>query len=163
MATSSERRLPPPMEATRSRILTPGTYSVQFVQPNGFTQVSPLNAGTDDVDSDADPAMGLMTATTTLASGDNDPTLDAGFYNLASLGDFVWHDLDADGIQDANEPGIPGATVNLKDADGNVIGTTTTAADGSYSFTDLDAGNVLGAVCATERLHPGQSAQRRQR
>ena len=104
------------------------------------------------------------TPTTTRSQG----VIVTGSFNFgnkpaASLGDFVWHDLDADGIQDANEPGIEGATVNLKDDNGNVIATTTTAADGSYSFTDLTAGNLLGAVCATERLHPGQSAQRRQR
>ncbi|WP_167546893.1 SdrD B-like domain-containing protein [Stieleria maiorica] len=121
--------------------LQPGTYSVQFIQPAGFTEVSPLNAGGDDtVDSDADPNMALMTATTTLASGEDDPTLDAGFYNLASLGDFVWHDLDADGIQDAGEPGIPGVQVNLKDSGGVVIDTTVTAADGSYAFTGLQPG-----------------------
>ena len=66
--------------------------------------------------------------------------LDAGLYNMVSLGDFVWHDLDADGIQDAGEPGIPNATVHLKDASGTVIDTTTTTTDGGYSFTGLEPG-----------------------
>ncbi|MCH9670195.1 MAG: carboxypeptidase regulatory-like domain-containing protein [Gammaproteobacteria bacterium] len=120
--------------------LAPGTYSVQFVVPAGF-ELSPLNQGGDDAtDSDADPSMGGMTATTTLASGENDPTLDAGIYQPASLGDFVWSDTNGDGVQDAGEPGVGGVTVNLKDAGGNVIASTTTASDGSYGFGSLTPG-----------------------
>ena len=37
---------------------------------------------------------------TTLDPGENDPTWDAGMYVLASLGDYVWYDVDQDGIQD---------------------------------------------------------------
>jgi len=42
----------------------------------------------------------------------------------ASLGNFVWHDLNANGIQDLGEPGVAGARVTLigGGADG-VIGT----------------------------------------
>ena len=50
------------------------------------------------------------------------------------------HDLDGEGIQDANELGIEDADIKLKDANEVVIGTTTAAADGSYSFTDLQPG-----------------------
>ena len=58
----------------------------------------------------------------------------------ASVGDFVWQDLNADGIQDAGEPGIPNVTVVLKDNIGNTVGTTTTNASGAYSFTNLVPG-----------------------
>ncbi|HLO87666.1 MAG TPA: SdrD B-like domain-containing protein, partial [Nostocaceae cyanobacterium] len=44
----------------------------------------------------------------------------------AGLGDFVWEDLNANGIQDTNESGINGATVTLLDANGGVLGTTLT-------------------------------------
>jgi hypothetical protein len=44
--------------------------------------------GTDETaDSDADPGMGGMTETTTLISGEDDETWDAGFYEPASIGD----------------------------------------------------------------------------
>lgn len=59
---------------------------------------------------------------------------------LGALGDFVWHDLDADGIQDAGEPGIPGVTTRLYDCAGNLVATTTTNANGLYLFTSLAAG-----------------------
>ncbi|MGR8920137.1 MAG: DUF7467 domain-containing protein, partial [Gammaproteobacteria bacterium] len=57
--------------------LTPGDYSVAFIAPDGFG-FTDLNAGDDTLDSDADPAMGGMTDTVTLTSGEFNDTLDAG-------------------------------------------------------------------------------------
>ncbi|QXE21352.1 conserved repeat domain protein [Richelia sinica FACHB-800] len=65
--------------------------------------------------------------------------------SLAKLGDFVYHDLNTNGIQDAGEAGIAGATVNLFiDANNNnvidtgeLVGSTTTDANGKYSFETL--------------------------
>ncbi|MFT3893585.1 MAG: SdrD B-like domain-containing protein [Anaerolineales bacterium] len=59
----------------------------------------------------------------------------------ASIGDFVWLDADADGVQDAGEVGVGGVTVQLYSSTGTLIGTTTTAADGSYNFTGLTPGD----------------------
>jgi protocatechuate 3,4-dioxygenase beta subunit len=122
--------------------LNPGDYQVRFTPPTGY-EFTTANAGTDDaVDSDAIPATGL-TQTVTLAAGDNNKTLDAGLtLKKASLGDFVWNDLDQDGIQDANEPGIAGATVNLVNpTNGALISTTTTNANGQYGFNNLNPGD----------------------
>lgn len=62
----------------------------------------------------------------------------------ASLGDFVWEDTDADGIQDLGEPGVPGVTVNLWESAGGVpqtqVASTTTDADGEYRFDGLTPG-----------------------
>lgn len=61
--------------------------------------------------------------------------------NFASLGDFVWADLNANGQQDAGEPGIPGVVVTLY-VNGQPTSTTTlTDATGFYSFTGLTPGN----------------------
>ncbi len=60
--------------------LTPGDYRVLFVAPEGM-DFSPMDQGLDDaVDSDADLTTGL-TACTTLDSGENDMTWDAGLYS----------------------------------------------------------------------------------
>ncbi|MGD8319302.1 MAG: SdrD B-like domain-containing protein, partial [Gemmatimonadota bacterium] len=56
---------------------------------------------------------------------------------LASFGDRVWLDSDADGIQDAGEPGLEGVTVNLW-YDGKVIQTTQTDAAGEYLFKEVE-------------------------
>ncbi len=71
-----------------------------------------------------------------------------------SIGDFVWHDLNKNGIQDAGEPGINGVTVNLLDDGGNVIATTVTATgpggnDGFYEFSGLCAGEYKVVVDLT--------------
>lgn len=66
---------------------------------------------------------------------------------LGELGDRVWHDLNSDGIQDPGEPGLPGWTVTLIDADSNtVIGSMPTGDDGKYLFPALPAGNYRVTV-----------------
>jgi hypothetical protein len=61
----------------------------------------------------------------------------------------VWSDLNADGLLDAGEPGLPAVSVEILastdtvigNADDRVIGTTSSGADGSYSFVTPHAGN----------------------
>ncbi|MFN0053205.1 MAG: CARDB domain-containing protein [Planctomycetales bacterium] len=61
---------------------------------------------------------------------------------VASIGDFVWHDTDGDGTQDAGEAGMEGVTVTLYlAADDSVIDTTLTDAQGAYAFTGLSLAN----------------------
>ena len=62
---------------------------------------------------------------------------------VGSIGDFVWDDLNWNGIQDAGEPGLLGVTVTLYDAGSNPLNTTTTAVDGSYAFTNLVPGSYF--------------------
>jgi len=62
----------------------------------------------------------------------------------AAIGDFVWEDLNANGVQDQGEPGIPGVTVNIFPCDGAtppVDNTTTTDSNGLYHFVDLVPGD----------------------
>lgn len=73
-------------------------------------------------------------------------TLRAGFWagpaaNISNipnttLGNLVWEDTNANGIQDAGEPGVAGVLVKLLDANGVQVGSaTTTDSSGQYSFT----------------------------
>lgn len=62
----------------------------------------------------------------------------------SSVGDFVWRDLNNNGIQDAGESGIADFPVQIKgtDSDGNVVEeSTTTDATGRYGFDNLAAGS----------------------
>jgi protocatechuate 3,4-dioxygenase beta subunit len=68
-------------------------------------------------------------------------TLDFGFFEPASLGDYVWYDDNMNGIQDAGELGVPNVTVTLYDGTGTVIATTTTDASGGYLFDNLIPGD----------------------
>jgi len=54
------------------------------------------------------------------------------------IGNIIWEDADGDGIQDPDELPIGGLVVNLYDAAGNLIATTTTLADGSWFFDSSD-------------------------
>jgi RNAse (barnase) inhibitor barstar len=57
-----------------------------------------------------------------------------------SIGDFVWIDSNADGIQNSGELGVSNITVKLYNSPTNVVATTTTSSTGLYKFTDLVAG-----------------------
>ncbi|MFT4029857.1 MAG: DUF5979 domain-containing protein [Protaetiibacter sp.] len=57
------------------------------------------------------------------------------------IGNRVWFDADQDGIQDADEPNIQGVTVELYDADGNLVNTKVTDANGEYYFRSDDDTN----------------------
>ena len=120
--------------------LISGTYSVQFdvsSLPQGRL-VTTQNAGLDDAaDSDANPTTGA-TQQVVLFPGDVNPTLDMGIWQPAGLGDYVWHDRNGNGQQDAGEPGVPNVTVTLYTPGGPV--TTQTNANGFYSFTNLVPG-----------------------
>jgi hypothetical protein len=59
------------------------------------------------------------------------------------LGDWVWDDLNCDGVQDPEEPGMPGVTVQLAACDGSLLATTTTDNDGAYLFASLPAGDYF--------------------
>jgi protocatechuate 3,4-dioxygenase beta subunit/cellulose synthase/poly-beta-1,6-N-acetylglucosamine synthase-like glycosyltransferase len=119
--------------------LMPGGYVVQFSAPSGY-DFTVTNAGADDtVDSDADARTG-QTQVVELSSGEYDPTIDAGVYQTAAIGDVAWEDTNADGLQTTGEIGIGGVSVLLTDSKGVAIATTVTAADGTYSFTGLEPG-----------------------
>ncbi|WP_309500644.1 SdrD B-like domain-containing protein [Streptomyces shenzhenensis] len=62
------------------------------------------------------------------------------------IGNVVWFDGDHNGIQDPGHVLLPGATVNLLDADGKQVATTRTDAAGEYYF---------GGVGAAYQLTPG--------
>ncbi len=59
---------------------------------------------------------------------------------LASVGDRVWVDANANGIQDAGELGLPGVAVALQDGAGLVLATATTDSTGLYVFENLQPG-----------------------
>ncbi len=122
--------------------LVPGTYTVTATAPGGYVFTA-ANEGGDTSDSDADPTTGVLTSTV-LVSGQNAPTWDAGLIYTAGLGNRVWLDRDANGLQDTSEVGLPNVTVTLYAEDGQtVLDTTTTDADGFYFFANLAPGVYL--------------------
>jgi len=68
---------------------------------------------------------------------------------FGSIGDNVWHDLDADGIREPGEPSLAGVVVNLLGADGAPLATTTVGDFGTYMFFGLCAGEYIVDVDET--------------
>jgi hypothetical protein len=54
----------------------------------------------------------------------------------------AWDDLDANGIQDAGEPGIDRLTLGLYNPSNGLVATATTGPDGTYRFVDSVPANV---------------------
>ncbi len=126
-----------------------------LVKVNGITYTSPKTyPDNTDVELEAVANAGyVFTNWSGAISGNDNPvnllmtcdkTVTANFIGedvTCTLGNFVWEDRDADGIQDSGEPGINGVVVNLYDTGDNLKKTTTTAGGGYYNFTDLEPGS----------------------
>ncbi|HEC2243545.1 TPA: carboxypeptidase regulatory-like domain-containing protein, partial [Staphylococcus delphini] len=120
-----------------------GTYTVTFSElPEGYT---PTETQVGDAQLDSN---GLESKVT--INNANDYSVDLGLVQpeeveppkveaTFNLGDKVWEDLNKDGIQNSNEPGIGGVTVTLTKEDGTTV-TTTTDENGNYKFTELPNG-----------------------
>ncbi|HOB75440.1 MAG TPA: SdrD B-like domain-containing protein [Phycisphaerae bacterium] len=123
--------------------LPPGGYFVRFRNlPAGFA-FSPPDQGDDGRDSDADPMTG-KTPCTLLTCGQVELNLDAGLVpEFSSLCGYVYVDCDDDGVFEAGERPIEGATITLSGVDflgAPVNRTVTTGPDGRYCFEGLLAG-----------------------
>lgn len=96
----------------------------------------------------------LNSSTDVTLSGGPISDADFGYQGSASIGDSVWWDMNADGLVDVGEPGIPGVGILLEFAgvDGirgnadDLSFTTTTDAAGIYLFTDLPEGDYVVSV-----------------
>ncbi len=120
--------------------LKPGSsYSLKFTAPAGF-YFTLADQGNDNTDSDAN-ALGA-TAPFSLAAAQVDRSRDAGLFRPASLGDFVWNDINHNGLQDLGEPGLSNIVVKLIDCASNtVIASGATDLNGIYSFNNLLPGS----------------------
>jgi hypothetical protein len=133
---------------------TPGDYRVRVLLPNpNLDQFSPKDyndgaASPDLRDSDINPSGTNSGFTDIYTFGSNlisITSIDGGIIvyrpptptrtpTPINIGNFVWHDLDGDGVQDAGEPGVGGVTVQLWNAAKNdLIASTTTNANGNYT------------------------------
>lgn len=72
-------------------------------------------------------------------------TADFGFASTGptyTISDRVFVDADGDGVLDLGETGLAGVTVELLDASLNVIATTASAADGTFTFSGVTGGGA---------------------
>ncbi len=137
--------------------LAAGTYFVKVLTtslPQSGGQPIPLTA---DPDRDGVPVNDNTYPS--LPAGDNGDSLvivslgsnytgaDFGYQPPGAVGDFVWLDLDQDGVQDAGEPGISGVTVRI--TNGTTTYTATTDLDGYWSVANIPNGAWTVSVPAS--------------
>ena len=118
--------------------LPDGTYSVDVVDHanvlNGFWHSLGPNPGQDG-NSQPDPY------TLAVSGGETDTTGDFGYYLVvAELGDYVWYDINGNGLQDVSEPGLAGVrvTLRIRYPNGDLIEMQAlTSTNGQYVFANL--------------------------
>lgn len=138
-------------------------YTLTVETPPGFRPTSIINNGAvsdfedseDPAGTDVTPEQGV-TDVSQAVDPNNETTAasyDFGFVSLivveSAIGNYVWLDEDADGLQDAGEAGIPNVTVELQDDMGVVLATQQTDSEGRYLFDKLMAGTYVVAVDET--------------
>ncbi len=87
-------------------------------------------------------ATGVYTVTVTIIDDDGAEgvdTITATVNGTGKIGDFVWHDLNGNGIQDPGEPGLAEVTVRLQSCGGSVLAIQSTDGNGNYLFDGLPA------------------------
>ena len=112
----------------------PGTnYTVTVTLLSGFSNTTPL-----------------VQTIATLNPGQTVPTADFGLRQLpGTIGDFVYSDLNGNGVQDPGETvGVGGVTLTLRNQAGTVVATTTTNAAGAYQFANITPGNYTVTASA---------------
>ncbi|MEI6073970.1 MAG: SdrD B-like domain-containing protein [Verrucomicrobiota bacterium] len=149
----------------------PGTYYVVIAAtnflPGGPLARLPMSSSVVDLTSDNynigyQPG-GLGTAAfsatnITLTSGQDNFVQDFGFTAPVTIGNYVWVDANGNGLKDGGETNLPGVRVVLYQTNSvlgvlTAVATNTTAADGSYLFTNQPPGT--NAYVVGFNLPPG--------
>ncbi|MBC2311847.1 SdrD B-like domain-containing protein [Listeria booriae] len=86
-----------------------------------------------------------------------------GFYpneapKLGSVSDVMFEDLNGNTSQDSGEKGVAGIKVELRNTQGELIASTTTGADGRYTFSDVSDGQYyihvdLASIPKNEKVY----------
>jgi sarcosine oxidase gamma subunit len=132
--------------------LRPGTYSVTETPPAGYTTEP------GDVGSLGGTAGTELVSSVILMQDETGTNYNFGQYQPSSISGTVYNDLNGNDVLNSEEPGIAGVTVKLTGTNGlgqAVSLTTTSASNGTYSFTGLAA----GTYAVTETLPSGYTAE----
>ncbi|MBN2415136.1 choice-of-anchor D domain-containing protein [bacterium] len=121
--------------------VAPEQYYVIFSSlPANFSFASADQGGNDALDSDANVSTG-QTASFICDAFESENGWDAGLVTTG-VGDFVWNDLNQNGLQDAGEPGLSGVTVTLMLNNSSVVTSTTTDSNGRFLIAGVTAGTT---------------------
>ena len=137
-----------------------GNYSFSKLPAGDYTVKVVKDGAIKDMDQTEDPDGMKDNASGKISIGADNPTqtgVNFGYNPNNTIKGSVYRDDNRSSSRDGSEEGYQGQTVQLLDQDGNVVATTTTAADGSYSFEHLPDGTYSvkvvkdGALTDTEQ------------
>ncbi|MDF1698011.1 MAG: SdrD B-like domain-containing protein [Saprospiraceae bacterium] len=116
----------------------PGTYYMEIqMPPIGLVRVRPFVGGSN-FDSDINGANGPNTTPTfTLNPGGSKTNLGAGYYPMATVGNRVWYDENANGIQEDFEEKAEGVNVQVYNMNNELVDEATTDEEGIYEVDYL--------------------------
>ena len=118
----------------------PGEYFAYLnIQANGLVPVRPFQGNDNTKDSELTGANGEYTTSSfDLICGEERCDMGFGFYPMASIGDLVWMDDNADGVRQANEDMAEGVVIEAFDMYNDLIGVDTTDQNGMYMIDYLE-------------------------
>ena len=125
--------------------LDAGTYTVKVTKAGEIAELTQ----TEDPDGTKDNASGAITLNADNPVREN---VNFGYIKKHAISGNVYLDQNRDKTKNTGDIDLSGVTVKLLDKDGNVVGTTTTDADGNYSFTGLNDGTYTVQVDKTGPL-----------
>jgi hypothetical protein len=85
----------------------------------------------------------VVTATDAIGTATATQTFTVTVLQGSMLSGYIFFDVDTDATFDSAEFGLGGTTVTLRSSTGQVLATTTSANDGSYSFANLAPGTYV--------------------
>ena len=136
--------------------LMPGSYQLDVTVPEGCVIIEPddrrLNGDMVSVITDTVNRNGTSDMID-LKMAQDQLKMDTGCVLPGRMGDFCWLDLDGDGLQGMNEPGIPGVKIVLM-RDGTTVAETETDQYGFYRFYDLYPASYTLQVTAPAEVKP---------
>src|SRR5262249_875517 len=123
--------------------LAPGTYHVRQVLVAGHRKTN--------------PGPGVPGYDLTLAAGENQTEKDFGVTSNILLAGKVFDDIDSNGSQGADEPGIPGIVINIVSND-TIVASRTPDANGKWQVKGLSAGTGEAQAVIPDNFTPTSPA-----
>ncbi|HRH99471.1 MAG TPA: SdrD B-like domain-containing protein [Saprospiraceae bacterium] len=124
--------------------LETGYYYLKFDLPTPFVSAKAYEGNNGSLDYNIDHSNGINTTDNIFISpGQNRRDIDAAMYTLTTIGDFVWEDINANGLQDNLEVGLSNIKLYLFSTSRKLLDSTLSQQNGKYEFKNIPPGNYF--------------------
>ena len=133
--------------------LLPGEYALDMKLPEGYLFARLQDTKNHDSYILSAPDASKLLTPFTVPMGDELSGIDVGIGAIGGIGDRAWLDLNGNGMQDIDEPNMPGILIELYQ-NGELIASATTDVYGRYQMTGLLPGEYDMKVTMHPELKP---------